>query len=435
VLNSVTTSGNITLGATTTQTGTLAFSSTGLTTPATFSLASDTTLTTNVATTINNVISGSANLTKAGAASLTFGTTNTYSGDTVIQAGTINIGSSSTLGDGTGTLKLSGGTLNTTASRSISTAIIPNNVSVTADSAITTTSNAGTVTARFSGTLTGTGGTLTIRNDGAATTGVFDVSFSGGNYTMSRPIILDNGAGGGSVRLSDFNTAGTTHTYDGIISGNGNYSRTASSAGNGGTTIFSANNTYTGTTTVSAGTLLINGDQSSANGAVTVSNTVSNTGSLLGGVGTIGGSVTVGSLGNITGATNGTVGTLTMSSSLTFAGTSGNLATYIVDLTAATSDRLVINGNLSLATAFDQLIFQGTTGAASYTIATYTGTLSGVFDVFTPPSGYAVSYAIPGEIDLVAVPEPSTWIGGALALLAVGYTQRKRFSKAGRKVG
>jgi len=30
---------------------------------------------------------------------------------------------------------------------------------------------------------------------------------------------------------------------------------------------------------------------------------------------------------------------------------------------------------------------------------------------------------------LTAVPEPSTWIGGALALAAIGYTQRRRLKK------
>jgi hypothetical protein len=38
-----------------------------------------------------------------------------------------------------------------------------------------------------------------------------------------------------------------------------------------------------------------------------------------------------------------------------------------------------------------------------------------------------------GEVVPIAVPEVSTWIGGALALLVVGYTQRRRFSKSGRK--
>jgi len=32
---------------------------------------------------------------------------------------------------------------------------------------------------------------------------------------------------------------------------------------------------------------------------------------------------------------------------------------------------------------------------------------------------------VPGM--MTPVPEPSTWVAGALALLAVGYTQRRRF--------
>jgi hypothetical protein len=39
---------------------------------------------------------------------------------------------------------------------------------------------------------------------------------------------------------------------------------------------------------------------------------------------------------------------------------------------------------------------------------------------------------VPGPVN--PVPEPSTWIGGALALLAVGYTQRRRFAKRSRVI-
>jgi autotransporter-associated beta strand protein len=56
-----------------------------------------------------------------------------------------------------------------------------------------------------------------------------------------------------------------------------------------GTLTLAGANTYTGATAVGAGTLLINGNQSSATGTVSVSNS----GSTLGGVGTIGGAVTV----------------------------------------------------------------------------------------------------------------------------------------------
>src|SRR6266576_4836358 len=58
-----------------------------------------------------------------------------------------------------------------------------------------------------------------------------------------------------------------------------------------GTLTLAGANTYTGATAVGAGTLLINGNQSSATGTVSVSNS----GSTFGGVGTIGGAVTTNS--------------------------------------------------------------------------------------------------------------------------------------------
>src|SRR5439155_18443438 len=57
-----------------------------------------------------------------------------------------------------------------------------------------------------------------------------------------------------------------------------------------GTLDLTGNNTYSGTTTVNAGILLVNGNQSAATGAVTV-----NSGATLGGSGIIGGTVTVNS--------------------------------------------------------------------------------------------------------------------------------------------
>ena len=195
--------------------------------------------------------SGVIAMTQNGPGTLALGTgANTYSGGTTLAGGKITIGGSGTA-LGSGGLTLSGGTLVSSANRSVAAAT---NVSLTADSAITTTSTAASVALPFSGTLTGTAGTLTIRNDASSTTGVFDARFSGGDYTMSRPIFVDNGAGGGTARLADFNATGTTHTYSGVISGNGGYNRSVS-AGTGGTTVFTAANTYTGTTTVNSGVL------------------------------------------------------------------------------------------------------------------------------------------------------------------------------------
>ena len=47
-------------------------------------------------------------------------------------------------------------------------------------------------------------------------------------------------------------------------------------------------------------------------------------------------------------------------------------------------------------------------------------------------AGWSGSFMYSGgniSLDVVAVPEPATWIAGALALGAIGWTQRRRFSR------
>lgn len=78
-----------------------------------------------------------------------------------------------------------------------------------------------------------------------------------------------------------------------------------------GTTTLSGDNNYTGTTTVAAGTLLINGNQSSATGDVSVA-----VGATLGGTGTIGGAMTVS--GTI--SPGNSAGNLTLNNGLTLDG-------------------------------------------------------------------------------------------------------------------
>jgi autotransporter-associated beta strand protein len=432
---------NLTLNAN--SSGNITLSGTSVNNGGTITNSGSSTGTTTISAVIGSSVTG---VTQNSAGStLALGTSaNTYSGGTTIAGGNITIGGSGTP-LGSGTLTLSGGTLVTTASRSTA---LSNNISVTADSAITTTSNSA-ATLPFSGTLTGTGGTLTIRNDGSATVAQFDVRFSGGDYTMSRPIVIDNGAGGGTARLSDFNTTGTTHTYNGIISGNGSYNRSASVAGTGGTTIFNANNTYTGTTAVSQGaTLLINGNQSAATGAVTVNNS----GTTLGGGGTIGGTVNVASGSNLSPGTTGN-GT----------GNTAILNTGALTLASGSNFVLDLNSAATAGTGYDKVISSGAivlTGAnivitASNSISlldkfyvlsnssatTNTGTFAQGATV-TANNGYifTINYLDSDPADgtvgndisltLTAIPEPSTWGAAALALLVVGYMQRKRFSKS-----
>jgi autotransporter-associated beta strand protein len=116
-----------------------------------------------------------------------------------------------------------------------------------------------TTTMEFSSdSVTGTSGSLTIANvNNTNNTAVsFKTLFSGQGFNFSRPIIISDsvlvGTGVKSNELQGGNTTGT-QTFSGAISGGGSLRRVNA----GGTTILSGLNSYTGTTSVDAGTLSI----------------------------------------------------------------------------------------------------------------------------------------------------------------------------------
>jgi autotransporter-associated beta strand protein len=261
-----------------------------------------------------------------------------------------------------------------------------------------------TISGPSSITLTSTGtasGTQAIQTAGAGTT------------TISAPIIL--GAAAGSTQTFSIGSGSTLSINSAISEANAGIklSKTGS-----GTLILNSANTYTGSTTITAGTLLVNGS-TSASSAVTVNST-----GTLGGTGTVGGPVTMNSASTITGGANGTVGALTLSGNVTFLGTATNPSKYLADINAISSDLLSIGGTLNLSGTTDQITIQGTPTLPAYTLATYTS-VTGEFNVENLPENYDLVYG-PTSLLLVAVPEPSTWIGAALAVAAVGFTQRRR---------
>ena len=231
------------------------------------------------------------------------------------------------------------------------------------------------------------------------------------------PGVMTLTTGATGFTITNLDTTGTLQ-INAIISG---ATKTVTTSGPG-IIIFSGANTYTGATAVTSGTLLINGDQTAAIGAVTAKNI----GTVLGGTGTIGGYVTVDAGGTITAATSGTIGILTLNNNLTFSFTNGTTGNYLVDLSGAASDMLVLGGILNLSGSSDQLTLSGTPdGTSSYTLATYTS-VTGEFDVDNIPANYQLIY---GDMNLILapIPEPGTWIGAVLALAAIGITQRRRF--------
>src|SRR5262249_32328236 len=141
--------------------------------------------------------------------------------------------------------------------------------------------------------------------------------------------------------------------------------------GGGGSFTLGGANTYTGTTTVNAGVLLVDG---TATSAVTVNN-----GGTLGGKGTVV-SITAAAGSTINpGDAAGTVGTLKPSGP---AGSTLAGSTVVIDLNSATADQFNNTGagvvNLSGATLNVNLVALGSF-TQTYTIVTSTGGISNTF--------------------------------------------------------
>jgi autotransporter-associated beta strand protein len=129
------------------------------------------------------------------------------------------------------------------------------------------------------------------------------------------------------ARTYNFTGAGN-QVVNGIIANSSNGSAISVTKSGTGTLTLAAANTYTNTTAVSGGLLLVNGSILGGSG-------VSVTGGTLGGSGTIYDTVSVGALGTLSPGANG-LGTLTIASNLTLSGT-----TYIeVSKTLNTSDQV-----------------------------------------------------------------------------------------------
>ena len=262
----------------------------------------------------------------------------------------------------------------------------------------------GAITLGSAARINSDSGTLTIDvASGNAITGSQNLTIGGnGNVTLADPIATSTG----------------TLTKDGT-----------------GTLTLSAANTYTGTTTVSAGTLVINGNQSSATGAVSVSGK-------LAGTGTIGGTTTINAGGTYSPGPIGAVGNQNFTKSLTFA----NQSIFDWDLNANSTtsgfDTLSASGNIAVGTTGS--IFRIAFGSgvdlnnAFWTTpnATRVWNLTNIFGkAFSSGSFQSVqtstdvsqygSFSITGSaLTWTAVPEPSGAIAGLL--IAAGLLRRRR---------
>jgi autotransporter-associated beta strand protein len=230
----------------------------------------------------NNVISGSINLVKSGSGTLTLSRSNTYTGTTTISGGQINILADAGLGAAPGSfvanqLIFNGGTLfnyngasiNFDANRGVTltgngTFKVNNSSTITVPGAITG-SGALTVDVGTSGTLvlSGTntytgdtninsGATLRVSGTLADTTDVVN----SGTYDVNASDTIQSLSGTGAVDIASSVTLttgdGDDDTISGVISGEGNLTKVGS-----GTLTLTGDNTFTGTLTVTVGTVIL----------------------------------------------------------------------------------------------------------------------------------------------------------------------------------
>jgi len=206
--------------------------------------------------TISGIVSGTGRLTKTGMGVLTLSGSNSYSGGTLVNAGTLAAASNTALGVPSSGLTLDGG-----AFRYLSGFGLDRPVSLGAGGGTLDTNGFDT---GIAGAITGPGA-LTKAGDGTLTlTG--SNSYGGGTTIAAGTLQLGNGGTSGAILGDVVNNGNLTFnrtdvvTFPGLISGTGSVTQRGS-----GTTILTADNSYSGGTTIERGTLQLgNGGTSGA---------------------------------------------------------------------------------------------------------------------------------------------------------------------------
>jgi fibronectin-binding autotransporter adhesin len=183
-------------------------------------------------------------------------------------------------------------------------------------------------------------------------------------------------------------------TFAGTITGGGTLSKTG-----GGTLVFTGTNNYTGATTITAGTLLINGWNGTSPVEV-------QSGATLGGKGILGGPVTVDAGGMVSPAAS--IGTFTISNNLSLA---GNLKIEVSKSVFPSNDLIVVTGSLTNAG----------TGALTVTNLGAAPLIAGdSFTIFNQPLPGGNALAITGGLQAGLGWQNRLATDGSIAVVSVG---------------
>jgi autotransporter-associated beta strand protein len=228
--------------------------------------------------TVAGVISGNHTLTKAGNGTLTLsGANSTRTAGTTVSAGTLVVGATKALGEGTiavngGTLRLNSGAYNAIHMNASAAITIASGATLTADNTVNNAHNLyGTVTLN-GGTLTSVNGPAGPANDGGH-----------GSFLLHQNVTV-GGTGQSTISATrlqvnsgvSFDVGATASLLvSSVIQGANGFTKAGT-----GTMTMSAANVYSGTTAVNAGTLIVSGSASSSPFNVGVSGTLRGAGTI-----------------------------------------------------------------------------------------------------------------------------------------------------------